>query len=191
MKKKNTFTLSKSLIGTVKHLTEQQAGVLFKAILAYSNDEKVVVNDKVANVLFQGVKYSLEKEKENWAETQKTKTKTERIGLPTPPTDKEKPKTIEQRKEEFKNQIIEESQGKYSNYPKELNKFYKYWTEKNVRGKKMRFEKQKTWQLSRRLDTWFDNVSEWNKKPDKIQVKTTARQALENKVKQNENNTFK
>ncbi len=40
-------------------------------------------------------------------------------------------------------------------YPKEmLREFFEYWTEIGEKDKKMRFEKEKTWGLSRRLKTW-------------------------------------
>jgi hypothetical protein len=35
-----------------------------------------------------------------------------------------------------------------------IKKFYDYWTEPNKSGTKMRFELEKTWELSRRLNTW-------------------------------------
>lgn len=44
-----------------------------------------------------------------------------------------------------------------------INEFYEYWSETNANGTKMRFEKEKTWELSRRLKRWVDN----NKKYDK------------------------
>lgn len=43
-----------------------------------------------------------------------------------------------------------------------LNQFYLYWSEKNTSGKKMRFEMEKTWDLSRRLQRWFNNQKQWN-----------------------------
>ena len=48
-------------------------------------------------------------------------------------------------------------------YDKELlNNFYLYWTEKKPKGKKMRFEMQKTFDISRRLKRWHNN--NFNKK---------------------------
>lgn len=35
-----------------------------------------------------------------------------------------------------------------------LNEFYKYWSEENKSGKKMRFELERTWQLDLRLSRW-------------------------------------
>ena len=45
-----------------------------------------------------------------------------------------------------------------------LKAFSEYWTEKSPRGKKMRFEKEKVFDVSRRLGTWsannFNNTSQ-------------------------------
>ena len=38
-----------------------------------------------------------------------------------------------------------------------LNDFYLYWTEKNTNGKKMKFEMNKTFDVSRRLSRWSKN----------------------------------
>lgn len=43
-----------------------------------------------------------------------------------------------------------------------ITEFYEYWSELNKSGTKMRFEQQKTWELSKRLKRWSDN----NKKYD-------------------------
>lgn len=43
-----------------------------------------------------------------------------------------------------------------------ISEFYEYWSELNKSGTKMRFEQQKTWELSKRLKRWSDN----NKKYD-------------------------
>ena len=52
-------------------------------------------------------------------------------------------------------------------YPRELLvEFYDYWSEKNPNGRKMRFEKEKTFDISRRLKRWNKNQKNWNKKPE-------------------------
>jgi uncharacterized protein YdaU (DUF1376 family) len=60
---------------------------------------------------------------------------------------------IEERSELFKNGLKEF----IKKYPGEmLKEFFYYWTEPNPSRTKMRFELQKTWELSRRLKTWAD-----------------------------------
>ena len=44
-----------------------------------------------------------------------------------------------------------------------LNEFYDYWTEMNLNGRKMRFEKEKTFDLGRRLARWYQNSKKWGK----------------------------
>jgi hypothetical protein len=44
-----------------------------------------------------------------------------------------------------------------------LDKFCNYWTEKNPSKTKMRYELQKTFEISRRLFTWANNDKEFNK----------------------------
>jgi hypothetical protein len=49
-------------------------------------------------------------------------------------------------------------------YPEDmLRKFSDYWTEPNKSRSKMRFEMEKTWDLSRRLAYWANNDSAFNK----------------------------
>jgi len=43
----------------------------------------------------------------------------------------------------------------------EINKFFKYWSEVSARGRKMRFEKEKTFEIPRRLETWMRNSSKF------------------------------
>jgi hypothetical protein len=44
-----------------------------------------------------------------------------------------------------------------------LNDFYKYWTEPNKSNTKFKQELEKTWSLSRRLETWAKNDNKFNK----------------------------
>jgi hypothetical protein len=58
---------------------------------------------------------------------------------------------IETRAKSFQNEV-----AKFvGQYPKTtLRAFFDYWTEKNATGKKMKFELQKTFEVSKRLATW-------------------------------------
>lgn len=40
---------------------------------------------------------------------------------------------------------------------RELEKFYRYWTELNPSGRKQRWEMERVFELPKRLNTWFDN----------------------------------
>ena len=67
--------------------------------------------------------------------------------------EKEKYK-LQLRETEFKNSL----QPFLEEFGKDLlNEFYLYWTEKKPKGRKMRFEMQKTFDINRRLDRWRNN----------------------------------
>ena len=56
--------------------------------------------------------------------------------------------------EGFKNQVFEYT----SKYDKGmLEEFIDYWTEMNISGKKMRYQKERTFDISRRLKRWVNN----------------------------------
>ena len=44
-----------------------------------------------------------------------------------------------------------------------FNKFLDYWTESNMQGSKLRFEKQKTFDVTRRWSTWLSNEEKFKK----------------------------
>lgn len=44
----------------------------------------------------------------------------------------------------------------------ELEKFARYWGELNKTGKKQRWETEKTFEVNRRLATWFANADKWS-----------------------------
>ena len=68
--------------------------------------------------------------------------------------------TIDMRKKEFSatlSPFLDE-------FGKELlNDFYGYWTEPNKSKSKLRFELERTWDVSRRLSTWAKNDKNFNK----------------------------
>lgn len=69
-------------------------------------------------------------------------------------------KALEKRKHAFGEKLIPyiEQYGKTL-----IREFFDYWTEHNENGKKMRFEKEKTFEISRRLARWSKNNSSNNK----------------------------
>lgn len=46
--------------------------------------------------------------------------------------------------------------------PTLIEEFVDYWTEKNISGKKMKFEMQKTFDIKKRLLRWCKNAEEWS-----------------------------
>lgn len=77
------------------------------------------------------------------------------------------PKTVEERKKDF----TEKLKPYLEKYGKDmLNDFYRYWTEMNDGGKKMRFEMEKVFQVSGRLVTWEKNNKHRYKKASNLPV---------------------
>ena len=71
---------------------------------------------------------------------------------------------IEQRIKEKKAKFYEDCKPFLVKYPKEmLRDFYNYWIELNSSGTKMRFELQKTFEISKRLATWANKSTGFNK----------------------------
>lgn len=58
---------------------------------------------------------------------------------------------LEERREKFKSEVFSFSDRYYESM---LEDFFNYWSESTRDGKKMRCEKQDTWETSRRLATW-------------------------------------
>ena len=69
-------------------------------------------------------------------------------------------KQLIDRKAEFKNSLL----PFLDEYGKDLlNDFFAYWTEHGDKDKKMRFEKEKSFGISRRLSTWKKRETQFNK----------------------------
>ncbi len=75
----------------------------------------------------------------------------------------------EQRELTFREQVAQHTTYESSM----LDSFADYWTESNEKGKKMKFEMQKTFDIVRRLKAWSNNGFD-NKKPaDKLDIDNT------------------
>ena len=79
---------------------------------------------------------------------------------------------LEKRKAEFKDLISqvekERREDKEQPYSKEmLRDFFEFWSEHGVNDKKMRFEKQVSFSVKRRLSTWKKNESKFDPPQEK------------------------
>ena len=200
-KDKKAFVLYADLIHTVEQLSSEQAGDLFKHILRYVNDKDPVSKDILINIAFEPIKQQLKrdlKKYENRAEKSRNNGKLggrpKNLNKPKKPsrlinnlTEPKKPVTVTVtdtvkdiyiRKQDFRASINKFIKDNPNKYPKQLYiDFEEYWTEHGEKDKKMRFEKEKTFGLSRRLSSWnktgFNNyepikkdvvpVPHWNK----------------------------
>jgi len=74
---------------------------------------------------------------------------------------KKETKTIEERKEDFASKVYEFKEGDFIP-DQELEKFFDYWTEIGDNQKKMRFEKEKVFDIKKRLERWKRNQKNFN-----------------------------
>ena len=77
----------------------------------------------------------------------------------------------EKRELKFNEKVKKIFDEKYSDYDIGiLENFCNYWTESNVNGKKMRFEKESIFDLPRRLSTWIKNSEKWDSGKVKVNI---------------------
>jgi hypothetical protein len=104
--------------------------------------------------------------------------------LPTNPPPAEKPtkKTIEERKRDFWMEVapIAKQKGLTKEFTME---FYSYWTEHGPNDKTFRKEREKPFDISKRLATFVRNEKKWNK--DKIVEKAEKQDKALTERKQN------
>jgi len=62
----------------------------------------------------------------------------------------------------FVKALAERNNGDETIIKNEIIKFISYWTEKSQTGKKERWEMERTFEVVRRLATWFSNVNKFN-----------------------------
>ena len=85
-------------------------------------------------------------------------------------------KPIEMREADFKKEL------EAFKYPETVKQeFFDYWTEPNKSGTKMRFELEKTWNISRRLARWVNNG--FNNKPGNQANKVLVTAMVKNEPK--------
>jgi hypothetical protein len=63
---KKGFLLYSDIIHTIEKLTDEQAGVLFKHILKYVNDENPECKDLITEIAFEPIKQSLKRDLLKW-----------------------------------------------------------------------------------------------------------------------------
>ena len=103
-------------------------------------------------------------------------------------------KSIEERKVDFK-KILYPFLKDYEK--QDLIDFFEYWSEHGIKDKKMRFEKEKSFSVDRRLKTWLKNKDRWNKeksfaKKEKVShfEKIMGKEVAEKARQARENNTY-
>ena len=187
---KKSVLLYCDIIHTVKELSDIEAGRLFKHYLAYINDLNPIPIDKLTQIVFEPIKQNLKRDLEKWNEKsiknkeiaiagwekRKNANASSRIKSDAKNADKVKDKVkdidiIFNYKKCLDKEFIEELSKYKDKYSKDiLNSFYRYWSEKNDKGK-MRMSMENTFEVDKRLITWENNNKKFNKAENKIEEK--------------------
>lgn len=77
---KQSFILYTDLIHTVNKLTNEQAGILFKHILSYVNDQDLQAPDFITEIVFEPIKQALKRDLIRWHEIGEIKSEAGRRG---------------------------------------------------------------------------------------------------------------
>lgn len=175
---KKSFILYADLIHVTEKLTNEQAGILLKHVLRYVNDQNPVAPDQFTEVIFEPIRQLLKRDLvkyENIREKNQSNAKKrwDAVAFDRIPSDAydavndnvnvlntDNINKIDDRKRSFYNSLRD--------YVKEYSKgllreFYEYWSEHGPRDRKMRFEKEKSFDVSRRLKTWSANQKKFGK----------------------------
>ena len=184
---KKSFVLYVDQKTTIDQLPDEVAGKLLKHIYAYCNDENPVTDDLLLNIAFEPIKQTFKRDLKRYKERAdrsrvngtkggRPKKPKKPSGLIQNPDEPRKPDSVsvsvsdrinnrESNKAEFLNSL-----KKYTSvYSKDmLNDFYFYWTEHGEKDYKLRFEKEKSFSIERRLSRWNSNQSNFKPKQQRL-----------------------
>ncbi len=181
--RKKSFTIFTESIAQVSAMSDADAGALFKAVLRYSLDGTEPQSGTLVHFAFLQFKQQIDEDDNRRKEISEKRKESanSRWGMqlhangcncmqmdaiaspdtsPVPQQPKQKkpkadPEAIKQRQEAKKEDFYQSLVPFVKVYGKEMvREFFDYWTEPNKSGSKWRFELEKTWDLSRRLNTW-------------------------------------
>ena len=170
---KTGFILHFDSLNVLDELTNEQAGILFKAIRDYNLGKEPEL-DFAMRMAFLPFKNQFIRDGDKYEERCKTnKNNGLKGGRPRKAKETEKTELVnEEPKKPYNknnnknnNESIEERKSKFyasltlfvDEYPKKmLRDFYDYWSEHGEKDKKLRFEKEKTFGIEQRLRTWYN-----------------------------------
>ena len=169
MEKRKAFNFYRSYYDVAKELPENERSEFTWAIINAQFTGKIIEpKSKLAKLVFAGIRHSIEKQLEGYKHGLKGPKKGPSKGRVKGPNqeplpqvqvqekeqEKEKVKSIKDRKQEFAS-LLSPFVEKYGR--DFINDFYGYWTEHGANDRKMRFEKQTSFSVKRRLKTWESN----------------------------------
>lgn len=191
---KKSFILYADLIHTLNALDDNEAGLLFKHILRYVNDQSPETSNRIVNLAFEPIKQQLKRDLKRWDAFRVKQSENGKLGgrpyKPKPIEEKPNNPSLISESQKSLNVTVNVTDTVNDNvtvikkdidsrklsfastlkpftetYGRDLIKeFYEYWTEPNKSNSKFRQEMEKTWDLKRRLETWTKNDKNFNKK---------------------------
>jgi len=203
---KKGFVLYADQRSIIEMLPDDIAGKLFKHIFSYVNDENPKCENPLINLAFEPIKLQLKRDLKKWEETrikrseagkisaEKRKQQNQQVLTSVESVEQDLTKStvivndnvnvnvndnvinknIEVRKINFANSL----KPFLETYGKELlNDFYLYWCEHGEKDKKMRFEKEKSFDINLRLSRWLKN----DKNKNETNIQNTRRDIFDPK----------
>jgi len=190
---KKSFVLYCDLIHTLEHLTDEQAGKLFKHVAQYVNDKDPETNDAIVKIAFEPIKQQLKRDLSRWeGYIEKQSLNGKKGGRPKTQAKAKKPKPLLENPTKAKkadsvtvsvsvsDSVIKEDSGAafakreeefyqrlvpfVGEYPKQMVRdFFDFWSEWDDKKKFMR------WEINKKKGGVFDvarRLATWKRKED-------------------------
>ena len=170
---KKAFVAYCDWLESFEELTDEEAGKLAKHLFRYVNDQSPEAPDRMTKMCFIPIKQSLKRDLVKYEERAERarlnglkggRPKTQRTQSVI--SEPKKPDTVKDtvtdtvtvNDKEIRELTFREQVAQYTTYEAlMLDEFADYWTESNPKGKKLKFELQKTFDIARRLKKWSSN----------------------------------
>lgn len=137
--KRGSFITGRNILAKELGLTPQQVRTVLDKL---KNTSELNITSTTKGTLIEVVNYNTYQVDDN----------------PVKPIKKSSTASIEEREIIFRDSLVEHV-NKYGKVM--IRDFFDYWTERKPKGKKMRFEMQKVFDIKKRLVTW--SSKDWNK----------------------------
>lgn len=189
---KKSFILYTDYIHSIELLSDADAGALFKHLLQYVNDKNPETDNAMVKLAFEPIKQQLKRDLKQWDEIRSKRSEAGKASAEKRKQNQQVSTSVEsvqqtstnptvtvtvtdtvnvtvtdivKRKERFKEKVAAFKE-RYSTDM--LKMFFEYWSEHSENGKKMRFEKETVFDISRRLATWANRERGFKPKSENI-----------------------
>lgn len=204
---KKGFVLYADQKSIIDMLPNDKAGELLKHIFAYVNDENPINEDPLINLAFEPIKLQLKRDLQKWEETRVKRSIAGSISAEKRKQQNQQVLTSVESVEQVptnstvivndnvnvnvKDKVINNIKDRKTSfaislepylelYNREmLNNFYMYWTEHGEKDKKMRFEKEKSFDVKLRLLNWSKRSESFKQKEFKKEVLFVTPEGIE------------